>query len=60
MTPTQKSLLSAAHGNVNGCLNILRRRATYGTKAKPTVAELNDILDRLTATSDCIEQAIGV
>ena len=59
MTSTQQSLLRGARGNVEACLLVLRLRAAHGAKARPTVAELNEILDRLTSVSDAIAKAPG-
>jgi hypothetical protein len=58
MTPTQKSLLSGAHGEVSQCLHTLRQRAMHGAKAKPTVSELNNLLQRLENAQRGIEQAL--
>jgi hypothetical protein len=47
MSRTQREMLRNLHDDARECDCILRTRATYGARAKPTVAELNNILDRL-------------
>lgn len=43
----QKQLLQSAQWGIDESLRLLRERTTYGTKAKPTVKELNAILEML-------------
>lgn len=54
-----QALLGSASGNVRACLDILHQAASRGTRAKPTVAELNDILGRLQLVDDLIHRAAG-
>lgn len=51
MTRQEHILRDAAAHEVDATLRLLHLRATYGTRAKPTIKELNEILDRLTAAS---------
>jgi hypothetical protein len=44
-----------AQKDIAACLKLLRERAMVGTKAKPTVKELNDIMARL----ERAERALG-
>jgi hypothetical protein len=36
-----------AQMHITACLKMLRERAMMGTKARPTVKELNEIMERL-------------
>lgn len=59
MTSQQTAgLLGSAHGNISACLDILGHRASQGTHAKPTVAELNTLVLRLAEAKQAIEQAV--
>ena len=48
------NLIEMAKHHVDASLRILRLRATYGTKVKPTVKELNEIVQRLNVASQVL------
>lgn len=57
---SQKRLLTSAQWGIDESLRLLRTRATYGTKAKPTVKELNAILDMLQASTSALTNVVAV
>lgn len=60
MSSQQKSMLGQAHGNLEACLRLLRERAGRGSKSRPTVAELNELLNWLANAKTAVECVVAL